>query len=167
MRPTRFLHRTWMVLASCLLAVVVLALGQTTKAGLYDVTTTMTWQQSPFPAGMGPGGGAHSSQICVSQEQVDKYHGVPPQTRPGCQMTNVSKRDDGFSAEISCPAPMTSQGTVESTYTPDGHGKTKIHMTGQMQMGSTSKTIEYTIVTDTTYKGADCGSVKPYSPPSK
>ena len=159
--------RSWTILASCLATAVIFAWAQGPKAGLYDITTNMTWQQSPFPAGMGPGGGPHTSQVCVTQEQIDKYNGAPPQTRPGCQTSNVVKRDDGFSADISCPAPMSATGTVESTYTPDGHGKSKIHMTGQIAMGSSSKPIEYTIETESTYRGADCGNVKPIAPPSK
>ena len=45
------------------------------KPGLWEMTSTMTWQQSPMPPGMqmpaganNPfGGGAHTSQVCVTQ----------------------------------------------------------------------------------------------------
>jgi hypothetical protein len=148
-------------LGCCLAVLAVYAWAQGRKAGLYEVTSAMTWQQSPFPSGMGPGTGAHTSQVCVTQEQIDKYNGVPPQTRGECQVTNMVTKPDGYKAEISCGGPMKSSGTVEATYDGEGHGKTKMHMTGSMQMGPNSKPVEYTMISDSTYKGADCGSVKP------
>jgi hypothetical protein len=145
-----------------MLAAAVFAWAQGRKAGLYEVTTTRTFQQSPFPAGMGPGAGKPQiTQVCVSQEQIDKYNGVPPQTRGDCQVTNITKRADGYSAEVACTGQMAMKGTVDATYSPDGHGHTKVHMVGAMQMGPNSKPVEMTIENDATYKGADCGSVKP------
>lgn len=148
-------------LGCCLVSLAVYAWAQGRKAGLYEVTTTMTWQQSPFPNGMGPGSAPRTNQVCVTQEQIDKYNGVPPQTRGECQVTNMVKRADGYKADVSCAGQMKSAGTVEATYDGEGHGKTKMHMTGSVQMGPNSKTVEYTMVSDSTYKGADCGSVKP------
>ena len=69
----------------------------TRKAGLWEVTSTMTWQQSPMPAGMpvNPNspfaGGAHTTQVCVTQAQIDRYGALPPQTRGDCQVTNIQK----------------------------------------------------------------------------
>jgi hypothetical protein len=159
MRPTR----VWIAFCCCVLALAAFAWAQSRRPGLYEVTTEMTWQQSPLPAGMngGPMHGPHTSQVCVSQEQIDKYNGVPPQTRGDCQVTNMAKRPDGYTADISCTGQMTAKGTVDAAYTEDGHGKTKIHMIGTMQMGPNSKPVEYTLTSDSTYKGADCGSVKP------
>jgi hypothetical protein len=157
MRPTR----VWISVFCCILALAVLAIAQGRRAGLYEVTTEMTWQQSPFPTGMGPMHGPRTNQVCVSQEQIDKYNGVPPQTRGDCQVTNMVKRADGYTAEIACTGQMAVKGTVDASYTPDGHGKTKMHAIGTMSMGPNSKPVEYTMVSDSTYKGADCGSVKP------
>jgi hypothetical protein len=112
-------------------------------------------------------GGPRTTQVCVTQEQIDKYNGVPPQTRGDCQVSNMVKKADGFSADISCSGQMKTQGTVEATYSADGHGKTKVHLTGSLQMGPNSKPIEMTSVSDTLYKGSDCGSVKPVQMPSK
>ncbi len=153
--------RSWIVLACCTLALAVIAWAQGRRAGLYEVTSEMTWQQSPFPAGMGSAHGPRTSQVCVSQEQIDKYNGVPPQMRGDCQVINMVKKADGYTADISCTGQMTAKGTVEASYTEDGHGKTKMHMAGTMSMGPNSAPVEYTMVSDSTYKGADCGSVKP------
>ena len=39
------------------------------KPGLWEMTTNMTWQQSPMPPGMTmPGGGPHTTQMCLTQE---------------------------------------------------------------------------------------------------
>ena len=103
----------------------------------------------------------------MTQEQLDKYNGVPPQTRSECQVSNVVKKADGFTADVACSGRMATKGTVDSTYTADGHGKTKVHLLGAMQMGPTSKPIEMTIESESTYKGPDCGSVKPVDASAK
>jgi hypothetical protein len=155
-------RRNWIILSCMLMAVAVLAWAQGRKPGLYEVTSDMTWQQSPFPAGMGPGGrGPRTMQVCVTQAQIDKYGGPAPQTRGDCQVSNKVMKADGYTAEFSCTGQMSAKGTVEASFTPDGHGKTKIHMVGTMQMGQNSAPVEYTMTSDSTYKGEDCGSVKP------
>jgi len=154
--------RVWIALSCCILALAVYAWAQGRRAGLYEVVSTTTWQQSPFPAGMGPGaGGSRTAQVCVSQEQIDKYNGVPPQTRGDCQVSNIVKKDDGYTADVACTGRMSSKGMVEASYSADGHGKTKVHLLGAMQMGPDSKPVEMTIESLSTYKGPDCGSVKP------
>ena len=161
MRPLPHSLRIWTAVACCTTALAVAAWAQGRKAGLYDVTSTMTWQQSPFPAGMGPAGGPHASQVCVTQEQIDKYGTVPPQARGECEVTNFAKKDNGYTADISCTGRMATKGTVTASYDGSGHGKTTIHLMGNFQMGPNSKPVEYTIVNESTYKGADCGSVQP------
>jgi hypothetical protein len=144
------------------LALAVVAWAQGRRPGLYDVTTNMTFQKSPFPAGVGPGArGPQTSQACVTQEQIDKYGGTPPQKREGCEISNMVKKANGFSADMTCSGRMASKGTVESVFSEDGHGKTTIHMVGTMQMGPNPSPVEYTVVSESTFKGADCGSVKP------
>ncbi len=155
------LKLVWIAVTCCVLASAIVAWAQSRKAGLYEVTTTMTWQQSPFPAGSGPSSAPRTSQVCVSQAQIDKYDGIPPQTRGDCQVTNMVKKADGYSASISCTGQMKTDGTVDATYDGAGRGKTRVHLTGAFQMGPSSKPVEMTILSDSTYKGADCGGVKP------
>lgn len=160
-------HRNALIAGFCLLAAALIAWAQgAPKPGLYDVTSKMTWQQSPFPEGMQapPGAGApHSAQVCVTQAQIDKYSGPKPQANRGCQINNIQKHESGMTAEISCGAPMTGTGTVETTWTDSGHSRSKVHFTGSMKMGQNTKAIEWTVETESTFKGADCGSVKPGS----
>jgi hypothetical protein len=137
--------------------------AQSRRAGLWEITTSMTFQQSPFPSGMNPMGGPHTTQICVTQAQVDKYNGLPPQNQRGsCQLADMAKTIDGFKATIICTGNMDTKGTVEAHYTDDGHGKSTMHMVGTMHMGPNAAPVEMTSVSESTYKGADCGSVKPF-----
>jgi len=108
------MRKTRILITSCsLFAVALLTWAQSTrKAGLWEVTSTMTWQQSPMPAGMSAnpnspfGGGSHTNQVCVTQAQIDRYGSLPPQTRGDCQVTNIQKRSDGMTATIACTGRM-------------------------------------------------------------
>ena len=139
------------------------------KPGLYDVTTTMTWQKSPLPPNMpstppnSPFSGApRHSQVCVTQAAIDKWGGPAPQTRGGdCQPSGINKTAARLTATISCTGQMSGTGTVEVSWTGDGSGTSKIHFTGTMTAGPRSVPIEWTMNSSSTYKGADCGDVKP------
>ena len=159
-------HRKILIAAGTLaLALIALAQAPTTpKPGLYEVTSAMTWQQSPFPDGMqtpAGSGAPHTAQTCITQAQIDKYNGPKPSANRGCQVTNIQKTDGGMTAEISCGAPMAGKGTVETVWTDTGHSRSKVHFNGAMQVGPNSKPIEWTLETESSYKGPDCGSVKP------
>lgn len=154
-------HRNVLLVGVCGMALGLLAWAQGRKAGLWEVTATMSWQQSPFPAGMGPMSQPHTTQICVTQEQIDKFGTVPPQMRGTCQMNNVVKKADGMSAELVCSGPMSGKGDIQASWNDDLHSTAKVHFLGEMQMGPNSKPIEWTVDSTSVYKGADCGSVKP------
>jgi hypothetical protein len=156
------IHRNLFLVGVCGLALGLMAWAQARKPGLWEVTATMTWQQSPFPGGMGPmGGGPHTSQICVTQEQIDKYGTVPPHAQRNCQISNVVKKADGMTAQMVCSAPFNGKGDIEASWTDDSHSTAKVHFVGAMQMGQDSKPIEWTVDSSSVYKGPDCGSVKP------
>ena len=153
--------RSLYTLAAMAAASTAVLTAQSPKAGLWEVTTTMTWQQSPFPQGMNPMGGPKTYQVCVTQDEIDKYGTVPPQTHGDCQITDVTKKANGMSASLVCTGSMTGQGTVDATWTADASSTSNIHFTGSMQMGPHPSPIEWTINASSTYKSADCGSVKP------
>lgn len=165
----------WILLFCCLLAVAVCQAQGTRKPGLWEMTSTMTWQQSPMPPGMSMpaggnspfGGGPHTTQVCVTQAMIDKYGAPPPQSRNNqCQMSNVQMRPNGMTADWICSGMMAGKGTVESSWTDGDHATTKVHFAGTMQMGPNPRPVEYTIQTTSVYKGSDCGSVKPMQMPS-
>jgi hypothetical protein len=159
-----------MLLGICVVAVTIAAWAQASrKPGLWEMTSTMTWQQSPLPPGMtmppgasSPfGGGAHTTQVCVTQAMIDKYGAPVPQSNGGCQVSNVQMKSGSMTADWVCTGMMAGKGTVESSWSDSNHATSKIHFTGSMKMGPNPTPVEYTIVASSTYKGADCGSVKP------
>lgn len=140
------------------------------KAGLWEVTSTMTWQQSPMPAGMPTppnspfAGGPRTFQSCVTQADIDKYGTILQQRQDrnkDCQVTNVQKSGNHVTADLTCSGRMAGKGTVEASWTDREHSQTKMHFTGAIQMGPQSKTVEWTTESTSVFKGDDCGSVKP------
>lgn len=138
------------------------------------MTTTQTWQQSPLPAGMAPPGGAnapfaggtHTIKVCLTQEQIDKYGAIVPQSR-GCQVTNIVKKANGMTADMECSGTMSGKGTLESTLTDEEHAKGKVHFVGTMHMGPNTRPVEWTVQSSSVFKSADCGDVKPAPMPDK
>ena len=116
----------------------------------------------PGGAPTGPFGGPHTTEVCVTQAMIDKYGGPysnPP--RGDCKVTDISIKDTGMTASIACTGQMTATGTVATTFIDSNSSSTKVHMTGTMQRGPDSRPLDVTIQSRATYKGADCGSVKP------
>jgi len=152
------------------------------KPGLWEVTTQMNMsgagapQMPQLPPGVQlPPGirmpspyAPHTTQVCVTQAMIDKYGGptsAPP--NGNCKVTDVAMKPDGMAANIVCTGTMNTTGTVQSTWTPDGSTtKTTIHMTGTMQVGRNNGPIDMTINAASTYKGPDCGNVKPMTMPA-
>jgi hypothetical protein len=150
------------------------------KPGLWEVTSQMTMAgmpqmpQMPQGAQMPPGMqmpqspfAPHTSQVCVTQAMVDKYGGPmsnPP--RGDCQTTNVVIKPDGMTADISCTGQMNAKGTVTATFTDSNTSSTTVHLVGTMQMGQNSRPVDMTMHSTSTYKGPDCGSVKPMAMPA-
>jgi Protein of unknown function (DUF3617) len=162
--------RVWITVGFCFFFMATFAAAQANrKPGLWEMTSTMTWQQSPMPGGMTmPGGGAHTTQVCITQDMIDKYGAPVPQSRNNqCQVANVQMKPGGMTADWICTGPMAGKGTVEGSWTDSDHSTSKVHFLGSMQMGPNATPIEYTISATSAYKGSDCGSVKPIVIPDK
>jgi hypothetical protein len=162
--------RVWFAMGFCFFFMSLLASAQANrKPGLWEMTSTMTWQQSPMPEGMTmPGGGAHTTQVCITQAMIDKYGAPFPQSRNNqCQIANVQMKPGGMTADWICTGAIAGKGTVEGSWIDADHSTSKVHFTGSMQMGPNPAPVEYTIVASSVYKGADCGSVKPAPMPDK
>lgn len=168
--------RIWSTLGCCFFVIAALVWAQNRKAGLWELTTTQTWQQSPFPAGMSsapPGGGGNSpfgggtrtTQVCLTQQQIDKYGAIVPQIR-GCQVTNIVKTASGMTADMVCTGKMSGKGTLDASFDGD-HATGKIHFIGSIQAGPNTKPIEWTTHSSSIFKSADCGDVKPFPMPDK
>lgn len=162
MLKTRFV----IMVAVCLLTTAIYVWAETRKAGLWETTTAMTWQQSPLPGGISPPGNGepHTAQVCVTQQQLDKYGAIVPQI-PGCEITNVVVKAHSMTADMVCTGKMGGKGTLESSWNDDSHATGSIHFAGSIQLGTDTKPIEWTIHSSSVFKSADCGSVKPTPPP--
>jgi len=177
MRKTQF----WIRMGCCLLMTSLVANAQSQrKPGLYEVTSTMSMggaaapQLPPgvqLPPGMQmPGGGMmapRTTQVCVTQAMIDKFGGPSPAPQRGnCQVTNVSFKPDGMTADIKCTGQMTGTGTVQATYVDANTTQSKVHISGVMQMGQNSRPIDMSVNSTSIYKGSDCGDVKPFTMPA-
>jgi hypothetical protein len=150
----------WLVLGLCIVALAAQAEGQR-KAGLWEVTSSMTMSGMP---GM-PGMGSHTQQVCVTQAMIDKYGG--PYTSPQnaqCKLTNVSVTANGMTANLVCSGATNMTGTVQTTFVDANTTKT----TMQLNMAQLPNGQSMTMTTNMTsvYKGPDCGSVKPMAMPA-
>jgi hypothetical protein len=164
-------NRVWITVCICLFAVTITASAQATrKPGLWEMTTNMSWQQSPLPPGVTMPAGMNSpfsgmtttTQTCLTQAMINKYGAPMPQSRNNeCQIANVSLHASSMTADWICSGRMAGKGTLESSWADPNHAIGKVHFNGVMQMGQNSRPIEYTINTSSVYKGPDCGSVAP------
>lgn len=168
-----------------LFAVLLLALAAITasaqarqKPGLYDISTTMNWLQSPMPAGMQmPPGMANpfaaktiNNQFCLTKEQIDRYGGAPPQDQKRgqqeCKTSDIKISGNSMTAKLICTGQMSGEGDVASSWTGNS-AKSKTHFKGKMKGGSSSESMPVEWINDSTwtYKGPDCGNVKPIEVP--
>jgi hypothetical protein len=159
------------VLFCCLIAGVMFSGAQTKKheiatrrAGLWEITTNMTWQQSPFMAGAMNGmaeGGKHTKLVCLTQEMIDKYGALLPQSRGQCHIANKVMRLGGETAEWVCTGRMSGTGALETNWTDLEHATGKLHFVGTFHGGAQTFPIEWTTDSTSGFKREDCGSVTP------
>jgi Protein of unknown function (DUF3617) len=179
------MRRALFTLACCSILFTLIASAQARKAGLWEMTTSMDFKQSPFPQqpaqvnghpvpqmqganGSGsPFGGPHTIQLCVTQAYLDKYNAIvstnSPQQRE-CQVTNISKTANGMTATMACTGRMSGTGSMQSSWTDSEHASGSVHFTGTMQLGpnpANTRPVEWTSTTNSVFKSTDCGSVKP------
>jgi hypothetical protein len=165
--------RVWITLGCCLFAVTALAWAQGgQKPGLSEITSTMTWQKSPMPAmpagvtmpagmKMPFGPTTTTTQVCLTQAQIDKYGAPVAQSNKDCQITNIVKGATSMTADMVCSGKMNGKGELEASWPSGSASKGKMHFNGAMQSGKDSIPVEWTVEYTSVYKGPDCGSVKP------
>jgi hypothetical protein len=165
--------RVCLTLTCLLLSATLAAHAQSSrKPGLYEVTSAMNFGAASMPPGMPDGASnAHippqTTQVCVTQEMIDKYGGPSPKPQHGdCQVTDISLSPAGMKAKISCTGQMTATGSVEATFNGDGSSTSTVHISGTTQMGPNPRPMNITIQSTSIYKGPDCGSVQPMPMPA-
>lgn len=169
--PIRF------ILAFGLLAVSLAALAQAMlRPGLWEMTSTLTWQKTPLPPGVALPPGfpnpfkpvTRTTPVCMTQQTIDQF-GAPfaySQGHENCTVAKIVHKPSGLTAEMTCTGIIHGQGTIESSWPAGVTAHGTAHFTGTMQMGQNSVPVEYTVESTSTYKGADCGNVPPMSLPA-
>jgi hypothetical protein len=149
------------VLLACFLTSSLTASPQDRKPGLYELTVTTT-TVSPSANTYPP----RTMQVCFSQEMIDKYGAIVPDTPTrACQFVNVVKKPGGMTADLACSGYITGKGTLEVNWSDSEHAKGNLHFSGTIRPGDNEIKIEWSAATNSVYKGPDCGTVKPPAMP--
>ena len=124
----------------------------------------MTWQKAPeIPGDQAEKirGGTHSTQICLTQEMINDYGVLLPQSHGNCKVANRTMSGEKVTGDYVCTGLMEGKGLLESDWTDKGHGTGKVHFKGTFQVGAEKQPIEWTSVTTSSFKSSSCGLVKP------
>jgi hypothetical protein len=146
------------------------ALAAHGKAGLWNITMTMSMPDMPQmpPEAMAmmkargmkmPGMDPITTQICMTQADVDNDT-LPPSrnNEENCQPHILSKTATSMTADMVCTGRMQGTGHIEVSYAGPEHYSSSFSFKGAMEGHATAMS--------STSKGdwvkADCGSVKPF-----
>jgi len=136
------------------------------KAGLWEVTTTMTWQKSPVRAG-GPGGppaaGSHITNVCLTQALVDAG-ALFPQSRGECHLQNKVIKPGSLTANYVCTGKMKGMGNLESSFPDLEHVTGSMHFIGTLGVDAHAQPIEWTTTSSAVFKTAQCPNNAPPAP---
>jgi hypothetical protein len=156
------------VAMGCLISMAtIVTSAETRKAGLWELTTTMTWQRSPSAQGLPVKAGTHTSQVCLTQEMIDKYGALLPQSKGQCSVVNRVMTPQGETADYVCSGKMSGKGTLESSWSDAEHSHGKLHLVGTLEVGSMRKPIEWTNESSSVFKSSNCGNVVPQALPTR
>jgi hypothetical protein len=149
------------VLFAIFLGSAIPASPQDRKPGLYEVTLTTT-TISPSANTYPP----RTMQACLTREMIDKYGAIVPETPiRACQFVNIAKKSDGMTADFTCSGFIMGNGTLVVNWSDSEHTKGNLHFSGTIRPGDHEIKIEWNAATTSVYKGPDCGTLTPASPP--
>lgn len=151
-----------------LFASAVAMFGSSRRAGLWEFTSTTTWQKAPaVPGAEGNrlNGGTRTSQVCLTEEMIDEYGALLPQSRGQCSIENKQVDPGKITADYVCSGLMTGHGLLKSEWTDMEHVRGTVHFIGTLRVGSGDQPVEWTTESNGVFKSADCGSVKPHIAP--
>ena len=131
------------------------------KAGTWEITTTMTWQKAPPVRSGTPGGppaaGTHTHEFCLTQAMVDAG-ALLPQSRGECHIQNKVIKPGSLTAKYVCTGKMKGMGNVETTIPDPEHVNGSIHFVGTLDVGTHPQPIEWTMVSNSVFKGDQCAN---------
>jgi Protein of unknown function (DUF3617) len=153
-----------LVLACCICAGATIAEAGTRKAGLWEVSTTLTWQKPPTVPGADGDrlkGTTHTSQVCLTQEMIDKYGALLPRSRGQCTIENKVVEPGSITADYVCTGMMRGKGALRSTWSDPEHSAGEVHFVGTLQDGPVAQPVEWTTKSTSVFKSADCSAARP------
>lgn len=130
----------------------------TGKAGLWETTTTMTWQKAPVrPGSPGgpPSGGTHRTAVCLTQAMVDAG-ALLPQSHGQCRMANKVVKPGSLTADYVCTGKMKWAGKLETSFPDLEHVTGSIHFEGTLDMEGRAQPIEWTTTSSSVLKSEQC-----------
>jgi hypothetical protein len=154
---------TWFVFSAAVTAVAQEkeAPKHTGKAGLWEVTTTMTWQKAPAVRtgvhGGPPAAGSHTTSVCLTQAMVDAG-ALLPQSRGECYIQNKVVKPGSLTANYVCTGKMKGMGSLESNIPDLEHVNGSIHFVGTLLVDQHSEPIEWTATSNALFKSAQCAN---------
>ncbi len=162
------------IAVGCCLGFGSLAFSGTTarQAGLWEMTTTTTWQKSPDVSDSQSEKdklreSSHTTQICLTQEMINDYGALLPQSHGNCSVENRVIAGDKITADYVCNGLMTGKGAIESVWVDTEHAKGKVHFVGTYLVGSENRPVEWTTESTSTFRGSSCGLIKPKTLPKR
>lgn len=136
------------------------------KAGLWEVTTTMTWQKAPVRTGS-PGGppaaGSHTTDVCLSQAMLDAG-ALLPQSRGQCYIQNKVIKPGSVTADYVCTGKMKGMGKLETSFPDMEHVAGSMHFVGTLDVQAHAQPIEWTTTETSVFKSAQCPSTPAAAP---
>jgi hypothetical protein len=155
-------------------SVCVAAHAQTSKPGLWEITSNMKMAGAPqIPPDTlakmkaqgikvpGLDGQQTHIKMCVTPEMVEKFGGPEPQTRAGCTLENVQRSGNGMSAELVCTGQTNGKATITATRSDSTHSAMSMHFTGTSREG---RPMDFQMESTSVFLGESCGDVKPGHP---
>jgi hypothetical protein len=158
------------VLISFVGAAILAAAGASRPPGLWEMTTTTTWQKAPSVQGQNSDflkGGTTTTQLCLTEEMIDQYGALLPQSHGQCSIENKVLTPGKLTAQYVCSGTMTGSGPLESVWSDMEHEKGTVHFTGTLRLGTAVQSVEWTTVSTSHFKSSDCGIVKPVTLPKR
>ena len=143
-------------------------LGASRKPGLWEYKTRTTWQKAPSAPGRTPAdlGGEHTRQVCLTEEMIDQYGFLLPQSRGQCSIENKQVVPGRITADYVCNGRMTGKGALTSEWSDPDHVTGTIHFAGTLLVGDETEAVEWTTESKAEFKSSDCGAVRPATPPA-
>ena len=160
LKPGTGIGLVWFVFAAAVLVFAQDNEHHTGKAGQWEITTTMTYQQSPVPPGTRggpPAAGSHTTTVCLTQEMVDAG-ALLPQSRGQCRIEDKVVKPGSLTANYVCTGKMKGKGVLAATFADLEHATASLHFEGTLDVDAHAKPIEWTAVSNYLFKGAQCSN---------